>query len=54
VRVSACWALLKFYTANELGVSTAALGIWLINLVVPAVVGSILILGVKIVKEKNE
>jgi hypothetical protein len=30
----------------------AALGIWLINLVVPAVVGSILFLGIKIMKEK--
>jgi len=54
VRVSACWALLKFYTANELGVGAAALGIWLINLVLPAIVGSLLILGIKIVKEKNE
>ena len=54
VRVGACWALLKFYTANELGVGAAALGIWLINLVVPAVVGSLLILGIKIVKDKNE
>lgn len=54
LRVSACWALLKFYTTNELGVGAAALGIWLINLVVPAVIGSLLILSVKIVKDKNE
>jgi Lysylphosphatidylglycerol synthase TM region len=54
IRVSACWALLKFYTANEAGVGAAALGIWLINLVLPAVVGSLLILGIKIVKDKNE
>ncbi len=54
IRVTACWALLKFYTTNELGVGAAALGIWIINLVVPAIVGSILILGVKIVKDKNE
>lgn len=54
VRVGACWAILKFYTSNEFGVGTAALGIWLINLVIPAIIGSLLILSVKIVKEKNE
>jgi hypothetical protein len=54
VRVTASWAILKYYTVNELGVGTAALGIWLINLVLPAVIGSLLILGTKIIKEKNE
>jgi hypothetical protein len=54
VRVSACWALLKYFTSNEIGVSAAALGIWLINLVVPAIIGSLLILSIKIVKDKNE
>ncbi|MBL0357592.1 MAG: flippase-like domain-containing protein [Chitinophagaceae bacterium] len=54
IRVSACWALMKFYTHNELGVGTAALGIWLINLVLPAIIGSLLILSIKIVKDKNE
>jgi Lysylphosphatidylglycerol synthase TM region len=54
VRVGFCWAILKFYTTNELGVSATALGIWLINLVVPAIIGSLLILSIKIVKDKNE
>ena len=54
VRVTASWAILKYYTVNELGVGTAALGIWLINLVLPAIIGSLLILGTKIIKEKNE
>ena len=52
VRVSASWVIFKFYTSNELGVSTASLGIWLINLVIPALVGSLLIFSIKIVKEK--
>lgn len=52
VRVSASWTILKLYTANELGVGAAAMGIWLINLVIPAVIGSLLILSIKIVKEK--
>jgi hypothetical protein len=54
VRVTACWAILKMFTSNELGVGTTALGIWLINLVVPAIIGSLLILNIKIVKEKDE
>ena len=52
VRVSASWVLLQWYTDNKIGVSTASLGIWLINLVIPAIIGSLLILNVKILKEK--
>jgi Lysylphosphatidylglycerol synthase TM region len=52
VRVSASWVIFKLYTTNELGIGTASLGIWLINLVIPAVVGSLLILSIKIVREK--
>jgi hypothetical protein len=52
LRVSASWAVFQYYTSNELGVGAAGLGIWLINLVIPAIIGSLLILSVKIVKEK--
>jgi len=52
VRVSASWVIFKLYTSNELGVGTASLGIWLINLVIPAIIGSLLILSIKIVREK--
>ena len=52
LRVTASWTILKLYTVNEMGVGAAALGIWLINLVVPAIIGSLLILSIKIVKEK--
>ncbi|MEO5888714.1 MAG: lysylphosphatidylglycerol synthase transmembrane domain-containing protein [Ferruginibacter sp.] len=52
VRVSASWVIFKLYTSNELGVGTASLGIWLINLVIPAVIGSLLILSIKILKER--
>jgi uncharacterized membrane protein YbhN (UPF0104 family) len=52
LRVTASWAIFQFYTVNELGVGAAGLGIWLINLVIPAIIGSLLILSVKIVKEK--
>ncbi len=52
VRISASWAIFQLYTSNQTGVSAAALGIWIINLVIPAVIGSLLILSIKIVKEK--
>lgn len=52
VRVSAGWAIFKVFTTNELGVGTASLGIWLINLVIPAILGSLFLLSIKIVKEK--
>lgn len=54
VRATASVELLKFYSVNILGIQAAALGIWLINLVLPAIIGSILILGIKITKDKNE
>ncbi len=52
IRVKASWEVLKYFTTNELGVGAAALGIWLINLVIPAIIGSLLILSIKIMKEK--
>ena len=52
VRVTASWTILKLFTVNQMGVGAAALGIWLINLVVPAIIGSLLILSIKIVKER--
>ena len=52
LRAKASMELMKLYSTNTLGIETAALTIWLINLVIPALIGSILILGIKIVKEK--
>ena len=52
VRISASWAILKLYTLNEVGVGSVALGIWIINLAIPALIGSFLILSNKIVREK--
>jgi hypothetical protein len=51
VRATASVELFKLFSPNIVGIQAAALGIWLINLVLPAVIGSILILGVKITKE---
>ena len=52
VRAKASLELMKLYSTNTLGIETAALSIWLINLVLPALVGSLLILSIKIIKEK--
>jgi hypothetical protein len=54
IRVTALWTIVQQYSTNELGVGAAALGIWLINLVLPAIIGSILMLRIKIVKDSNE
>jgi len=52
VRAKASMELMMAYSTNTLGIQTAALTIWGINLVIPAIIGSLLILGIKIVKEK--
>jgi hypothetical protein len=52
VRVTTAWVIFKMYTGNELGIGVASMGIWLINVVLPAVVGSLLLLNIKIIKEK--
>lgn len=44
--------LLILYSANTIGIVGTTFGIWFINLFIPAVAGSILVLGIKIFKEK--
>jgi hypothetical protein len=46
--------LLALFSANSLGISIATATIWLINLVVPAIAGSLLIVSIKIFKHRNE
>ena len=46
--------LLELFSTNSLGITVATASIWLINLVVPAIAGSLLIVSVKIFKNKNE
>ena len=52
VRATASVTLLSLYSSNVLGMQAATFGIWLINLVIPAIFGSLLILGIKIMKER--
>ena len=39
--------IMALFTTNELGVTLTAAGIWFINLIIPAIIGSLLILGMK-------
>ncbi len=44
--------LLSFYSSNILGIIGTTFGIWFINLFIPALLGSLLILSIKIFKDK--
>jgi uncharacterized membrane protein YbhN (UPF0104 family) len=39
--------LVGLYSSNELGITLATAGIWFINLIIPAIIGSLLILSIK-------
>jgi hypothetical protein len=43
--------LFGLLSANAVGIYAVATGIWLINLVLPAIIGTIMMLGVKVFKE---
>lgn len=46
--------IIGLFSANTLGILWTTATIWMINLVIPAVAGSLLILGLKIFKNRNE
>lgn len=46
--------IMALYTTNDLGVSFTTAGIWLINLILPAIAGSLLILGMRKIYGKKE
>ena len=52
IRAAAGLEIFQQYSSNLLGIQAASLGIWMINLALPAVAGSLLILGIKIMKER--
>ena len=52
IRAVASVELMAPYSSNVLGIQAAALGIWVINLVIPALLGSLLVFGVKILKDR--
>lgn len=54
LRGSISLQLMGLFTGNSLGILLASVSIWLINLVLPALAGSILIFGLKVFKRKHE
>ena len=52
IRVKASMELVQLFSANTTGILAASLSVWIINLVIPALIGSLLILGVKIFRER--
>lgn len=50
VRATASVLIFELFSSNIVGIQAAAFGIWLINLVIPALLGSLLIFGIKIMK----
>ena len=46
--------LIGLFSTNSLGISLTTATIWIINLVLPAIAGSLLILSIKIFKNRNE
>ncbi|ANE52289.1 lysylphosphatidylglycerol synthase domain-containing protein [Flavisolibacter tropicus] len=46
--------LAGLYSSNNLGILLTSVSIWLINLIIPALAGSVLILGIRIFKKRKE
>lgn len=53
LRGTVTWELMKVFTVNSLGVTITTASVWFINLIIPAIIGSILIAGVKLFKNKK-
>jgi hypothetical protein len=52
LRAKASVLIFELFSINIVGIQAAAFGIWMINLVLPAILGSLLIFGIKIMKER--
>lgn len=46
--------LVGLYTSNHLGILLTSVSIWLINLIIPALAGSVLILSIRVFKKRKE
>jgi hypothetical protein len=52
LRWEASLQIIELFSANRVGIFASSLGIWLINLVIPALIGSLLILSIKLYRNK--
>jgi uncharacterized membrane protein YbhN (UPF0104 family) len=46
--------LMGLFSANKLGIGFSSVTVWFINLILPAIIGSLLILNLRIFKRRNE
>jgi uncharacterized membrane protein YbhN (UPF0104 family) len=44
---------LGLISTNKIGIIAGTIGIWLINLIIPAIIGSLLLLGIKVLNEEK-
>jgi hypothetical protein len=52
LRWGASIQVLELFTSNTIGIFAASFTIWLINLVIPALIGSLLIVSIKLFKSR--
>ena len=52
LRWEASIQVLELYSANTVGIFAASFAIWLINLIIPALIGSLLIVSIKLFKSR--
>jgi hypothetical protein len=52
LRWEASVQVLELFSANAVGIFASSFAIWLINLIIPALIGSLLILGIKLFKNR--
>ena len=53
VRWEASIQIMELFGAGTVGILAASFGIWLVNLIIPALIGSLLILGIKLFRIKS-
>jgi hypothetical protein len=53
VRWEASIQIMELFGAGTVGILAASFGIWLVNLIIPALIGSLLILGIKLFRIKD-
>ena len=51
IRWEASIQIIELYSTNAVGIFAASLGIWLVNLILPALIGSLLFLSIKLFKK---
>lgn len=52
IRGKVAISITALYSTNNIAILAGTIGIWLLNLVIPALIGSLLLLSIKIIKDK--